>query len=113
MALGMSSSSFLTHSMNNPISFCKKNNNFDLNFNVSFFPAAINKSKPPITHCQCATTQGGVGVGVGEELFSVTSSNTSDVDYLGESTKGDLYLNMGTFLLRKVCVFYYLFRFSS
>ncbi|KAJ4821927.1 hypothetical protein Tsubulata_050464 [Turnera subulata] len=30
---------------------------------------------------------------VGEEVFSVTSPSKSDVDYLGESTKGDLNLN--------------------
>lgn len=30
---------------------------------------------------------------VGEQVFSVTPSNNYDVDYLGQSTKGDLNLN--------------------
>ncbi|MCD7448081.1 hypothetical protein HAX54_038175 [Datura stramonium] len=42
--------------------------------------------------CHCATTS----VPPGEDVFSiVTSSTTSEVDYLGESTKGDLNLNFG------------------
>ncbi|KAJ8560947.1 hypothetical protein K7X08_027137 [Anisodus acutangulus] len=42
--------------------------------------------------CRCATTS----VPPGEEVFSVvTSSTASEVDYLGESTKGDLNLNFG------------------
>ncbi|CAN4095017.1 unnamed protein product [Withania somnifera] len=42
--------------------------------------------------CRCATTS----VPPGEDVFSVVSSNTmSEVDYLGESTKGDLNLNFG------------------
>ncbi|KAJ8539766.1 hypothetical protein K7X08_014018 [Anisodus acutangulus] len=42
--------------------------------------------------CRCATTS----VNNGEDVFSVvTSSTTSEVDYLGESTKGDLNLNFG------------------
>lgn len=104
MALGFSSCSFLTHSVKNPLIFPKKNTNSDLNFMYSIFPAAISTSKN-FTHCQCATTQGG------EELFLVNSSNTPDVDYLGESTKGDLYLNMGTFVFLKVCIFCNLFSF--
>lgn len=105
MALGFSSCSFLTHSVKNPLIFPKKNTNSDLNFMYSIFPAAISTSKN-FTHCQCATTQGG------EELFLVNSSNTPDVDYLGESTKGDLYLNMGTFVFLKVCIFCNLFSFQ-
>jgi len=31
--------------------------------------------------------------GVGEQVFSVTPSNNYEVDYLGQSTKGDLNLN--------------------
>lgn len=98
MALGICSSSFLTHSVKNPLIFPKKNYNCDMNFMYSIFPAAISTSKNLI-HCQCATTQGE------GELFLVNSSNTPDVDYLGESTKGDLYLNMGTFYFLKVCIF--------
>jgi len=30
---------------------------------------------------------------VGEQVFSVTPSNNYEVDYLGQSTKGDLNLN--------------------
>lgn len=30
---------------------------------------------------------------VGDDVFSVTSSSEYDVDYLGESTKGDFNLN--------------------
>lgn len=33
--------------------------------------------------------------GGGTELFSVTSSDKSDVDYLGQSTRGDLNLKFG------------------
>ncbi|GAA0169786.1 nucleotide phosphatase [Lithospermum erythrorhizon] len=33
---------------------------------------------------------------VGDDVFSVTSSTKSDVDYLGQSTKGDLNLNHGS-----------------
>lgn len=91
MPLGISSSSFLTQSLKNPLIFPKKNNNSDLNFMYSIFPATFNSTSKNLTHCQCATTtkEGG------GELFSVNSSNTPDVDYLGESTKGDLFLNMG------------------
>lgn len=43
--------------------------------------------------CRCGTT---TSVPPGEDVFSVvTSSKTSEVDYLGESTKGDLNLNFG------------------
>lgn len=108
MPLGISSSSFLTQSLKNPLIFPKKNNNSDLNFMYSIFPATFNSSSKNLTHCQCATTtkEGG------GELFSVNSSNTPDVDYLGESTKGDLFLNMGTFLFFKVCIFCNLFGFQ-
>ncbi|XP_009768833.1 uncharacterized protein LOC107808313 isoform X2 [Nicotiana tabacum] len=42
--------------------------------------------------CRCATTS----VPPGEDVFSVVTSNTkSEVDYLGQSTKGDLNLNFG------------------
>jgi hypothetical protein len=39
-----------------------------------------------------AKKAGGPGASVegGGDVFSVTTSNSSDVDYLGESTKGDL-----------------------
>ncbi|KAH0736356.1 hypothetical protein KY285_012063 [Solanum tuberosum] len=43
--------------------------------------------------CRCSAT---TSVPPGEDVFSVvTSSTTSEVDYLGESTKGDLNLNFG------------------
>lgn len=43
--------------------------------------------------CRCAAA---TSVPAGEDVFSVvTSSTTSEVDYLGESTKGDLNLNFG------------------
>ncbi|XP_075087409.1 uncharacterized protein LOC107827682 isoform X2 [Nicotiana tabacum] len=42
--------------------------------------------------CRCATTS----VPPGEDVFSVVTSKTkSEVDYLGQSTKGDLNLNFG------------------
>lgn len=44
--------------------------------------------------CRCSAA---TSVPPGEDVFSVvTSSTTSEVDYLGESTKGDLNLNFGT-----------------
>ncbi|XP_004252960.1 uncharacterized protein [Solanum lycopersicum] len=43
--------------------------------------------------CRCSAA---TSVPPGEDVFSVvTSSTTSEVDYLGESTKGDLNLNFG------------------
>lgn len=38
--------------------------------------------------------QMGCRCSVRDEVFSVTSSSKSEVDYLGESTKGDLNLNL-------------------
>ncbi|KAK1591104.1 hypothetical protein Q3G72_002392 [Acer saccharum] len=48
--------------------------------------------------CRCSATSGSSSVDaakhVGDDLFSVTSSGKHEVDYLGESTKGDLNLKL-------------------
>ncbi|KAK7388082.1 hypothetical protein VNO78_22887 [Psophocarpus tetragonolobus] len=44
----------------------------------------------PLTPCRCTVDSKSVG----DDVFSVTPSNKSDVDYLGESTKGDLNVKM-------------------
>ncbi|KAL5700664.1 hypothetical protein ACHQM5_026083 [Ranunculus cassubicifolius] len=46
-----------------------------------------NSDKPLAGICCCTNV-------VGEEVFSVTSSSKSEVDYLGESTKGDLNVKL-------------------
>lgn len=43
-----------------------------------------------MTVCLCATDS--KSVGVGGDVFSVTSSAKCGVDYLGQSTKGDMNL---------------------
>lgn len=43
-----------------------------------------------LTLCRCTVDSKSVG----EDVFSVTPSNKSDVDYLGESTKGDLNVKL-------------------
>lgn len=45
--------------------------------------------KPPMV-CHCSVE----AKPIGEEVFSVTSSSKYDVDYLGESTKGDLNVKL-------------------
>lgn len=54
-----------------------------------------------------ASSAGGEGEGEGEGgrsspvhqlLFSVTPPNNSEIDYLGQSTKGDLNINFGPYL---------------
>lgn len=45
--------------------------------------------KPPMV-CRCSVE----AKPIGEEVFSVTSSSKYDVDYLGESTKGDLNVKL-------------------
>lgn len=53
---------------------------------------SYNKVNGFSSSCRCATTS----VPPGEDVFSIVTSNTmSEVDYLGESTKGDLNLNFG------------------
>lgn len=42
------------------------------------------------TLCRCSVDSKSVG----DDVFSVTPSNKSDVDYLGESTKGDLNVKL-------------------
>lgn len=53
-----------------------------------------NNTPPMISHPlkmipRCSSVAGG-------DVFSVTSSSKHDVDYLGQSTKGDLRLNSGS-----------------
>lgn len=54
----------------------------------------VSRNKPTshITRMTCCCSVEAKSVGVGGDVFSVTSSGKSDVDYLGESTKGDLNL---------------------
>ncbi|KAK9288830.1 hypothetical protein L1049_017295 [Liquidambar formosana] len=47
-------------------------------------------SRPRMMMCRCSVD----AKSVGGEMFSVTSSNKCDVDYLGQSTKGDLNLKL-------------------
>lgn len=58
---------------------------------------ALSAANKPMI-CRCTNSVPAAGGG-GGELFTVTSSTQSDVDYLGESTKGDLNLNFGISLL--------------
>ncbi|OIT39051.1 PREDICTED: 5'-nucleotidase domain-containing protein 4 [Nicotiana attenuata] len=59
---------------------------------VLFSNGALVLRSPNGFSCRCATTS----VPPGEDVFSVVTSNTkSEVDYLGQSTKGDLNLNFG------------------
>ncbi|XP_059286045.1 uncharacterized protein LOC132039576 [Lycium ferocissimum] len=56
------------------------------------FRSHVSYNLVNVFSCRCATTS----VPPGEDVFSVvTSSTTSGVDYLGESTKGDLNVNFG------------------
>ncbi|OIW18792.1 hypothetical protein TanjilG_13544 [Lupinus angustifolius] len=59
-------------------SFSVPSNNAVKNNNIRFF------AKTSSTLCRC----------VGGDVFSVTPSNNSDVDYLGQSTKGDLNVKL-------------------
>ena len=43
--------------------------------------------------CRAAGADGG-RVAVGDDVFSVTTSSKYEVDYLGQSTKGDLNLKL-------------------
>ena len=43
--------------------------------------------------CRCATDAGDNAAVTAGPVFSVTPRNESDVDYLGESTKGDFNVN--------------------
>ncbi|KAF6167194.1 hypothetical protein GIB67_029832 [Kingdonia uniflora] len=58
------------------------------NYNLGFSGSSSRRSPPPLGICCCSVDS--KTIGVGGEAFSVTSSSKSDVDYLGESTKGDL-----------------------
>ncbi|KAL4274006.1 hypothetical protein GQ457_13G023160 [Hibiscus cannabinus] len=58
----------------------------------SFSPKRLVSRDPKIVfRCGCSN---GSNISVGEDVFSLTSSSTCDVDYLGQSTKGDLNLNL-------------------
>uniref|UniRef100_A0A803Q4L0 5'-nucleotidase domain-containing protein 4 n=1 Tax=Cannabis sativa TaxID=3483 RepID=A0A803Q4L0_CANSA len=61
-------------------------NNNTINFSNSKLSFAVTTTK-----CGCATAN---QTPIGDDVFSVTSSSSSDFDYLGESTKGDLNLNL-------------------
>ncbi|KAK8572146.1 hypothetical protein V6N13_047762 [Hibiscus sabdariffa] len=58
----------------------------------SFSPKRLVSRDPKIVfRCGCSNSS---NISVGEDVFSLTSSSTCDVDYLGQSTKGDLNLNL-------------------
>jgi hypothetical protein len=73
-------------------------------------PVLIRPPTSHISHCNTRMISGRVPVPttrtcrcsidakpVGGDVFSVTSSSKSDVDYLGQSTKGDLNLKLEHF----------------
>lgn len=63
-----------------------------------------NNKRQQQQHCQCSVDNdsvatSGVITGVSDDMFCVnTSDDDCDVDYLGESTKGDLNLKYGILL---------------
>lgn len=60
-------------------------------FNTPTFRNGLNaRWAKALTLCRCSVDSKSVG----DEVFSVTQSNKSDVDYLGESTKGDLNVKL-------------------
>lgn len=73
-----------------------KNNNNNNNkkcFKIAAFatPSSHNGlNLKGLTACRCSVDSKSVG----DDVFSVTPSNKSDVDYLGESTKGDLNVKL-------------------
>ncbi|KAF3332907.1 5'-nucleotidase domain-containing protein 4 isoform X1 [Carex littledalei] len=88
---------FIKHPLSEPKFFISKPNLSTIRpFKRSFsLPIAIGKERQRGCSLCCtvidAKKAGGPGVSVeGGDVFSVTSSAKSDVDYLGESTKGDL-----------------------
>ncbi|XP_078149149.1 HAD-superfamily hydrolase, subfamily IG, 5'-nucleotidase [Carex rostrata] len=88
---------FIKHPLSEPKFIISKPNLSTIRpFKRSFsIPIAIGKERQRYCSLCCsvidAKKAGGPGVSVeGGDVFSVTSSAKSDVDYLGESTKGDL-----------------------
>ncbi|KAJ1406659.1 putative 5-nucleotidase domain-containing protein 4 [Sesbania bispinosa] len=53
-------------------------------------PTSHNPPNVRLTLCRCTIDSKAVG----GDVFSVTPSNKSDVDYLGEGTKGDLNVKL-------------------
>ncbi|XP_062108899.1 uncharacterized protein LOC133819623 [Humulus lupulus] len=62
--------------------------NSKVSFAAARFPATTTTTT---AKCGCTTAN---QTPIGDDVFSVTSSSSSDFDYLGESTKGDLNLNL-------------------
>ncbi|KAL5182701.1 Cytosolic purine 5'-nucleotidase [Glycine soja] len=61
-------------------------------FSTPTFRNSVNaRWAKALTLCRCSVDSKS---SVGDEVFSVTQSNKSDVDYLGESTKGDLNVKL-------------------
>ena len=54
----------------------------------------LNTNQLPSLTSSSSVRVGGVRCAPPSEAFSVTSGSSSDVDYLGESTKGDFNLNL-------------------
>ncbi|KAE8734212.1 HAD-superfamily hydrolase isoform 3 [Hibiscus syriacus] len=57
-----------------------------------FSPRRIVMRAPRMVFKCCSSNSSSTSLG--EDIFSLTSSSTCDVDYLGQSTKGDLNLNL-------------------
>lgn len=67
---------------------CVKNSSFLRP--ISYVTSISMKIGGASTFCRCSAESKSVG----GDIFSVTSSNKCDVDYLGESTKGDLNVKL-------------------
>lgn len=60
-------------------------------FKNSAFTIPTNVNLPkPLTLCRCTVDSKSIG----DDVFSVTPPNKCGVDYLGESTKGDLNVKL-------------------
>lgn len=62
------------------------------NYSLPLGPISHISFRPPLSMCRCTLGSKSPST-VGEQVFSVTSSNKYEFDYLGQSTKGDLNLN--------------------
>lgn len=60
-----------------------------------------------MSKCRAARADGG-RVTVGDDVFSVTTSSKYEVDYLGQSTKGDLNLKLDPLQSFGIYIFHFL-----
>lgn len=61
---------------------------------LHYFPSSTRSVMNMKMRCRSATAEEEAAAG-SAGIFSVTPSSSADFDYLGESTKGDLNLNLG------------------